>query len=539
MMGGQHQAEEVLIFDSFSVNLATGTLSRNGVPVSIEPKPFQVLVLLLRQPGRVIRHEEFKVELWPDVTVEVGENLATQVNKLRRTLREGGQAAPYILTKQREGYQFNPSIPVERRVLNSGAETVSGLPITRLVVLSDERIDVEKPGPGGTVANATEQPVEPATQGPSARRQTRRLVAGGAILLCIIMTAGWWAKRAKPENPVRFRTEGSVLTAYDRNNRAVWSCPLPNIPSNDPDNFQGIFVDLDGDGRRELLYVYWPLSAADPYIPLLYCISPDGKPRWTWKPDNITVNTPLGRQYSAPFRFSLFGILKHARKDGGRIVVGSHHPTSWPYQVALLTATGKVVSEYWHPGWLFALKIADIDGDGVEEVLLGGTNDSYTEATEEGRNYRATLVILDSRQMGGHGVVRPGDDRVVVGVPPAREKAVLLFRALTAPREKNLFYIAGFLGLSANKHIDILLGMCEHPLEPFAHLDLDPHLRLTNILPEANLQAAIDGKLPATVSVAERLAWEMKQLGKIKYLKNEFEMQEPRQSTSELGSGKQ
>jgi hypothetical protein len=37
------------------------------------------------------------------------------------------------------------------------------------------------------------------------------------------------------------------------------------------------------------------------------------------------------------------------------------------------------------------------------------------------------------------------------------------------------------------------------PVGPFAHLDLDPHLRLTNISTEANLKAAIDGKLPRTL----------------------------------------
>jgi hypothetical protein len=131
-------------------------------------------------------------------------------------------------------------------------------------------------------------------------------------------------------------------------------------------------------------------------------------------------------------------------------------------------------------------------------------------------------LILDSRQMGGHGAVRPGDDRVVVGVPPAREKAVLLFRALAAPKENNLFYIAMLGDALENKHINIWLGVCGHPFDPFAYLDLDQQLRLTNIVPEANLQASIGGKLPKTTSAAARMDLEMNLLGRIKYLKNEF-----------------
>jgi hypothetical protein len=64
-----------------------------------------------------------------------------------------------------------------------------------------------------------------------------------------------------------------------------------------------------------------------------------------------------------------------------------------------------------------------------------------------------------------------------------------------------------------------------HPFERFAYLDLDPHPHLNSIVPEANRQAEIDGKLSKTASAAERMAWEMSLLGRIKYLKNEFEAQ--------------
>ena len=62
------------------------------------------------------------------------------------------------------------------------------------------------------------------------------------------------------------------------------------------------------------------------------------------------------------------------------------------------------------------MEVADLDGDGVDEVILGGVNDSCRETSNEELPYEATLVVLDSRRMNGTGPIVPGDDRVVAGL---------------------------------------------------------------------------------------------------------------------------
>ena len=208
-------------------------------------------------------------------------------------------------------------------------------------------------------------------------------------------------------------------------------------------------------------------------------------------------------------------------------MVGSHHMYDWPYQLALLSAEGKVVSEYWHAGWFFDMNIVDFDGDGIEDVLLGGVNDSYADVVEDGRNYRATFVVLGSRQMGGSGVVRPGDDKVVDGIPPAQERAVLVFRSLTATGNANRFYGASGLEVFADGHIDVVLKPSNLPHEAFAYFDFESLLHLTSVSPEANLRAKLVAELPRTATAAEQMTHIMERLGKIKYLKNDFAAQGP------------
>jgi hypothetical protein len=395
------------------------------------------------------------------------------------------------------------------------------------VQMQVRKLDVWRSGGQRASDNETGQPDRPEIAR-SAGRRIRMLALCGIAMACVIIGAVWWQSGLmKRRSPVRTKLVGSILTALDEEDRPVWSYRLPNAPDDQTAALiqRVSFVDLDGDGRKELLYVYFSRDKKNA-SPTVYCINQDGKARWTWQPGR-TVRTPLGHQYSGPFFVNLIGILKQARKDGGRIVVGSHHMYDWPYQLALLSAEGKVVSEYWHAGWFFDMNIVDFDGDGIEEVLLGGVNDSYADVVEDGRNYRATFVVLGSRQMGGSGVVRPGDDKVVDGIPPAQERAVLVFRALTATGDANRFYGASGLEVFADGHIDVVLKPSNLPHEPFAYFDFDSQLHLRSILPEANLRAKLIAELPRTATAAEQMTHIMERLGKIKYLKNDFAAQGP------------
>ena len=117
-------------FNGFTVNLTSKILLKGESVVEVEPKPFQMLEMLLEEPGRVVSPAEFKSRLWPDVTVEITQNINTQIGKLRKALDESAEQAFYILTKRREGYSFNPDVHVTEEVVAEEPEVeIQQIPI--------------------------------------------------------------------------------------------------------------------------------------------------------------------------------------------------------------------------------------------------------------------------------------------------------------------------------------------------------------------------------------------------------------------------
>lgn len=74
-----------------------------GKPVAIEPKPFDLLCLLIRRQGEAVSKDELIASLWNGRIVS-DSVIARAVTKLRRAL--GDEAAPFIETSHGYGYRF-------------------------------------------------------------------------------------------------------------------------------------------------------------------------------------------------------------------------------------------------------------------------------------------------------------------------------------------------------------------------------------------------------------------------------------------------
>jgi DNA-binding winged helix-turn-helix (wHTH) protein len=70
-------------FGQFWVNVAERQLLRNGEPVHLTPKVFDLLVTLVENSGRLLAKEELLAKVWPNSYVEEG-NINRTVSTLRR-----------------------------------------------------------------------------------------------------------------------------------------------------------------------------------------------------------------------------------------------------------------------------------------------------------------------------------------------------------------------------------------------------------------------------------------------------------------------
>ncbi|MEM1202559.1 MAG: winged helix-turn-helix domain-containing protein [Acidobacteriota bacterium] len=80
-------------------------LTRNGEAVAIEPRAFDVLVVLLQHHGSLVPKADLLDAAWPDV--HVTDNALTRaVARLRRTLGDDARSPRYIETVPAGGYRF-------------------------------------------------------------------------------------------------------------------------------------------------------------------------------------------------------------------------------------------------------------------------------------------------------------------------------------------------------------------------------------------------------------------------------------------------
>src|SRR5262245_23385456 len=100
-----NQSHQRYEFGPFQVDTAEHSLSRDGKPVPLTPKVFDLLEVLVRNSGRLVEKNELLKEVWPDSFVEEG-NLNRNVSILRKVLSEDGSGGPYIETVPKRGYRF-------------------------------------------------------------------------------------------------------------------------------------------------------------------------------------------------------------------------------------------------------------------------------------------------------------------------------------------------------------------------------------------------------------------------------------------------
>lgn len=96
-------------FDSFELDVRRRQLFRDGRPIHLQPKAFDLLNLLVEAAPRVVAKSELHERLWPNGVVS-DSTLVYLVKEVRRALGDRGRTEPMIRTANRVGYAFDVPI---------------------------------------------------------------------------------------------------------------------------------------------------------------------------------------------------------------------------------------------------------------------------------------------------------------------------------------------------------------------------------------------------------------------------------------------
>jgi Tol biopolymer transport system component/DNA-binding winged helix-turn-helix (wHTH) protein len=99
-------------FDRYTLNPGTRTLCRQDKFVTLTPKVFQTLLILVENHHRVMSKAELFEQLWPQQTVEEA-NLTQNISILRKALEETTYGKRYIATFHGHGYRFVEPVVVD------------------------------------------------------------------------------------------------------------------------------------------------------------------------------------------------------------------------------------------------------------------------------------------------------------------------------------------------------------------------------------------------------------------------------------------
>ena len=124
---------QVLQFDDIAVDPENFRVLRAGRNVSLTPRGFDVLVYLIRNPGRVVEKGELFSEVWKEAFVS--DNALTKIIKeIRHALNDDANAPRYIETVPKRGYRFIGEL-TENSVLPRAEATRESRAVSNSVLL--------------------------------------------------------------------------------------------------------------------------------------------------------------------------------------------------------------------------------------------------------------------------------------------------------------------------------------------------------------------------------------------------------------------
>jgi hypothetical protein len=226
--------------------------------------------------------------------------------------------------------------------------------------------------------------------------------------------------------PSYARTKDEFLVVYNRSGVELWRKHVgwgydanvgPGSIASHPERALTTY-DVDGDGIPEVLAVFGWTNLRDTIAPpanTILCFNADGSERWRYA---VHRQVTIGAQsYTDNYRIYQMLVGDFERKGIPQVIIAASQEPWFPNVLIRLNANnGSYVSEYWHPGVIPFVVQKDLNGDGIEELLMAGQNNRYGQAC---------LVVLDPRKITGYAPTPA--QYVPTGMPKGQEMYYLMF----------------------------------------------------------------------------------------------------------------
>lgn len=206
-------------FGEFYLDTVERMLMRNGKPVSITPKSYQLLAFLLENAGTTLEKDTIMEAVWRDSFVEDG-NLSFTIRLIRIALDDDAREPRYIETISRRGYRF----------------------IAAVTVIETEPLTKEPDDASAGLAETGKSELKP-------RTLSFPVIVFRSVLLLIVIAAllGIWYANER----------SAQVDAFPQNDRFGWSAISTNGTTShvllSPDGKNVIYVN--GSGGRQSIWL--------------------------------------------------------------------------------------------------------------------------------------------------------------------------------------------------------------------------------------------------------------------------------------------
>jgi hypothetical protein len=282
-----------------------------------------------------------------------------------------------------------------------------------------------------SLAESFAEIIEP-YRGPLVRRFIRyiqihpiRFAAASSLSVAAIVLALTTIHPSRDTNPSYARAKDEFLIVYNSTGEELWKKHIgghfddatyesTTSASRGPERFRSV-LDIDGDGKNEVLSIYSGTGGTAPFDNTLLCYNPDGSERWRYTLDREMTFGSIA--YNDSYRFYTLAAGNFGEGGKSEVVAAAGHFPWLPSDIVRLNGNdGTLISEFWHPGALEAFAKKKIQGGSGAELVFGGKNGLFGQAA---------LLVMDPRQV--EGLAPMPDSSKPKGIGPGSEKYYVLF----------------------------------------------------------------------------------------------------------------